>query len=489
MQVKPDLAQFLELCRQYAYVPVWGELYNDVLTPTAAVQKFGQERVAYLLESVDGGEHVGRFSFLGLDPILKIKVSSPGKVTMERGLNKEEQEPENPCGFLAELLQTFKGPSLAELPRFYGGLVGYVGYDAVRYVEKIEMAEENFFPQVCLTLAEKLIIFDQVYKKLYLIILVEKNGGLVRYQEAVQELEVLRKVLLTREAQGNSAQSNGKVQVHSNISREDFMNMVTTAKEYIRAGDILQVVLSQRLEVTHRHSPFSIYRALRYVNPSPYLYYLNQGDFQIIGSSPEMLVRVEQGMIETRPIAGTRPRGQSITEDERLAHELLDDPKERAEHVMLVDLGRNDLGRVCKFGTVKVREFMEIEKFSHVMHIVSTVQGELCEGVSPLQALLACFPAGTVSGAPKVRAMQIIAELEPAGRGIYAGAVCYLGLNGTLDSCITIRSIINQGHTAWVQAGAGIVNDSDPGNEYEETLHKARGLLNAIAKAGEVETC
>ncbi|WP_227766811.1 anthranilate synthase component I family protein [Zhaonella formicivorans] len=325
---------------------------------------------------------------------------------------------------------------------------------------------------------------------MYLVILVEGKKAEAGYKRATELLHHLKTALL-KPGLGIPAakRTNFKSRVCANFSQNEFMAAVRRAKEYIAAGDILQVVLSQRLEMLHNSQPFDIYRALRSVNPSPYLYYLNQGEYQLIGSSPEMLVRVEQGIVETRPIAGTRPRGSTLAEDRAKAAELLAHPKERAEHIMLVDLGRNDLGKVCRLGTVKVTELMGVEKFSHVMHLVSTVQGELSPELSPLDALLACFPAGTVSGAPKVRAMQIISELEPQARGIYAGAVCYLGLNNTLDSCIAIRTIINKGNTAYMQAGAGIVADSDPESEYLETCHKAQALLKAIAKAEEELAC
>lgn len=424
MQNKPDLRGFLQFTQDYTYVPVWTELFEDALTPVAVGKKIGQERLAYLLESVEGGEHLGRFSFMGLDPMLILKVEKEGRITICQGKGCTEKVREDPFVTLESLLASLQGPEFPDLPRFYGGLVGYVSYETVGYIEKLPVRLETpAFPQMHFVMAEKLIIFDQVFKKIYLVNLVEAKEGEAGYKRATEELRRLKALLLKPKSQQKiSVKTPYKPLISSNFSKEGFIKAVERAKEYIRAGDILQVVLSQRMEVSHRNKPFDVYRALRSVNPTPYLYYLNQGNFQIIGSSPEMLVRVEQGIVETRPIAGTRPRGHTAAEDRELAQELLGHPKERAEHIMLVDLGRNDLGKVCQFGSVKVTELMATERFSHVMHLVSTVQGELNPGLSPLKALLACFPAGTVSGAPKVRAMQIISELEPQERGIYAGA-------------------------------------------------------------------
>ena len=419
----------------------------------------------------------------------------------------------NPFTIVEQLMDYWRGPVLPELPRFYGGAVGYFAYDLVRWLERLPSTtgDDLNLPDMVLLFTGTLLVMDHLRHTLRVVVnTLPGSRPEVARRRAVERIEHIWRLIngpvssVDRPAdgfygslrEGNGPATGGEgdsvtggepmnkaalQELPSSVTREEFQSLVRRAKEYIRQGDILQVVLSQRLQVPFAGDPFQVYRRLRRINPSPYLYYLDLGDVAIAGSSPEMLVRVENGMAETRPIAGTRPRGASAGVDEALAAELLVDPKERAEHVMLVDLGRNDLGRVCKPGTVTVPQFMVVEKYSHVMHLVSAVRGNLAEGRTAFDALKACFPAGTVSGAPKVRAMEIIEELEPESRGPYAGAVGYLGYNGNLDTAITIRTIVFHRGYAYVQAGAGIVADSDPEREYQETLNKARALLQTLA--------
>ncbi|MBE3588734.1 MAG: chorismate-binding protein [Thermoanaerobacteraceae bacterium] len=416
----------------------------------------------------------------------------------------------NPFTIVEQLMDYWRGPVLPELPRFYGGAVGYFAYDLVRWLERLPSTtrDDLDLPDMILSFTGTLLVMDHLRHTLQVVVnTLPGSRPEVAYRQAVEHIEHIWRLIngplcsgdrpadgfygSLREGDGPAPGGDKKPmnkaalqEPPSSVTREEFCSLVCRAKEYIRQGDILQVVLSQRLQVPFAGDPFQVYRRLRRINPSPYLYYLDLGDVAIAGSSPEMLVRVENGVAETRPIAGTRPRGASVEADEALAAELLADPKERAEHVMLVDLGRNDLGRVCLPGTVTVPQFMVVEKYSHVMHLVSAVRGNLAEGWAAFDALKACFPAGTVSGAPKVRAMEIIEELEPVSRGPYAGAVGYLGYNGNLDTAITIRTIVFHRGYAYVQAGAGIVADSDPEREYQETLNKARALLQTLA-AGE----
>lgn len=416
--------------------------------------------------------------------------------TIIRERNGSQREVEgNPVEIIKGIMGKFKGANLPNLPRFNGGAVGYFGYDLIRHYENLPNVPEDDMglPECHFMFTDEVLVYDHLKQKIHIIVNLHVNGNIERaYISAVDRIKTIhREILDTRwKTADNSVLSYNKkkneLAVTSNISKEDFCRNVLKAKQYIRDGDIFQVVLSQRLCVETNENPFNIYRALRVINPSPYMYYLKFGGYRIIGSSPEMLVRVENGIVETCPIAGTRKRGRTKEEDEALEKELLSDEKEIAEHVMLVDLGRNDIGRVSKFGTVAVKNLMHIERYSHVMHVVTNVQGEIREDKTPFDALMSILPAGTLSGAPKVRAMEIIDELETVKRGPYGGAIGYLSFNGNLDSCITIRTIILKDGKAYVQAGAGIVADSVPEREYEECYNKAMALLKAIEEAGEI---
>jgi len=480
--------EFKDLAQRGTFVPVCKEMVADMLTPVSAFLKVAEHSdYAFLLESVEGGEQVGRYSFLGKDPFLILR-SRGGKTLIDRmGESREIDKP-----FIAtvrELMAGFHSPFVPGLPRFTGGAVGYLAYDAAAWFEPVplqptsETDEEAGF-----MLFDTVLAFDHVRHRILIIANARITGDEdleSLYQFACTKIEFVERELDRTLSKAPPA-TGAPLEVTSNVTRDEFEQMVRTAKEYIAAGDIYQVVLSQRFEARVTTDPFTVYRALRHVNPSPYMYFLRIGGRSIVGSSPEMLVRVEGRRVETHPIAGTRPRGRSEEEDVRLAEELKRNEKERAEHVMLVDLGRNDVGRVAEYGSVRVPTYMTLERYSHVMHLVSIVEGRLRDDYDRLDALVACFPAGTVSGAPKVRAMEIIAELENRRRGVYAGAVGYLDFAGNLDFCITIRTVVIEQARAFVQAGAGIVADSNPTAEYEETRDKARGVIRALelAQAG-----
>jgi anthranilate synthase component 1 len=476
--------EFKELARRGTFVPVCKELVADLLTPVSAFLKIaGDARYAFLLESVEGGEHVGRYSFLGKDPFLILRARD-GKTIVERDGSPHVSE--RPfIDTLRALMADYQSPFVPALPRFTGGAVGYLGYGAASWFEPVlgDVGDDSDgADKAGFMLFDTVLAFDHVAHRILIIAnaRTSANDDLESlYRRACERIEALERDL-ERNLTLQKAPAVATPAVRSNVTKERFEEQVRTAKEYIAAGDIYQVVLSQRFEADVAIDPFTVYRALRHVNPSPYMYFIRMADVSVVGSSPEMLVRVEGTRVETHPIAGTRPRGTTSDEDLRLAEELKRNEKERSEHVMLVDLGRNDVGRVCEFGTVRVPQFMGLERFSHVMHLTSIVEGRLADRCDRLDALVSCFPAGTVSGAPKVRAMQIIRELEPSGRGLYAGAVGYLDFAGNLDCCIAIRTIIMSNGKAYVQAGAGIVMDSNPTAEYEETRDKARALLRAL---------
>jgi anthranilate synthase component 1 len=482
--------EFTDLAQRGTFVPVYKEIVADMLTPVSAFLKIAEHSdYAFLLESVEGGEQVARYSFLGKDPFLILRARG-GKTIVDRaGQRSESDQP-----FIAtvrELMAGFHAPFVPGLPRFTGGAVGYLGYDAAAWFEPVKLqaqAEAEESDEAGFMLFDTVLAFDHVRHRILIIANARITGDEdleSLYQFALARIEFVEREL-ERALSKSAAQSSEPLEVSSNVSRGEFESMVRTAKEHIAAGDIYQVVLSQRFETAITTDPFTVYRALRHVNPSPYMYFLRVGDRSIVGSSPEMLVRVEGRRLETHPIAGTRPRGRTEEEDTRLAEELKRNEKERAEHVMLVDLGRNDLGRVSTYGTVRVPTYMTVERYSHVMHLVSIVEGKLDDRHDRLDALVACFPAGTVSGAPKVRAMEIISALENRRRGVYAGAVGYVDFAGNLDFCITIRTVVIENGRAYVQAGAGIVADSNPTAEYEETRDKARAVIRALelAQAG-----
>jgi anthranilate synthase component 1 len=494
---------FRALASRGNLIPLYREILADLETPVSAFTKIDHGPSAYLLESVEGGEKWARYSFLGSGSPVVIR-QERGALMVTRGTRTErvpvsEKPGETPMDRFRDLMAEYRPVTVPGLPRFVGGAVGYLGYDVVRYFEEIPQRrkDELSLPDLAFLLTDTLLIFDSVAQTIKVVANAHVPSGreadLKRaYADAAGRIEGmiarLRRPLNRKALRGRhrTAARQASPRFSSNMSRADFEKMVMRAKEYIRAGDIFQAVLSQRWETRIQTKPFEIYRALRMVNPSPYMYYLRVGGVELVGSSPEILVRCEDGRVSVRPIAGTRRRGTTEEQDRLLERELLADVKERAEHIMLVDLGRNDVGRVARKGTVKADALMQVERYSHVMHLVSHVSGELDPSRTAYDVMKACFPAGTVSGAPKIRAMQIIEELEPTRRGPYAGAVGYFSFSGNMDTCINIRTVVIKGRQAYIQAGAGIVADSDPGREYEETCSKAQAMMKAIelAEAG-----
>ena len=483
----PDFATFRQLAEGMNFVPVFRQLISDTLTPVSAYCRLQDEEHSFLFESVVGGERVGRYSFLGAGPFLQIDAFDREIVLTTAGETKRYSV-EDPLQHLHTMLEQYRAPHLPGLPRFCGGAVGYAGYDTVRYTENLPNPPENDrqLPDLSFALYDRMVIFDQIQKTILVVVHADVCHGDLQaaYDQACRRVDALCLQLDTPSETIRLADisrvGDPQIPFRSNFTRAGYEAAVEKSKEYIRAGDIFQVVLSQRLEVSTTASSLDIYRALRVVNPSPFMFLLRTPAVNLIGSSPEIMVRVEAGITTIRPLAGTRRRGKTEAEDLALEQELLADEKERAEHVMLVDLARNDVGRVAEYGTVEVSDVMHVERYSHVMHISSTVTGKLAEGKTALDALRAGLPAGTLSGAPKVRAMQIIDELEPHRRGPYGGAVGCIDFTGHMDTCIALRTIVMLGQTAYVQAGAGIVADSVAASEYEETLSKARGLLKAI---------
>lgn len=489
----PGIDEFKGLLKKGNLVPVYTEILADVYTPVSAFLKLG-ESPSFLLESVEGGEKWARYSFLGLKPYRTIR-GWGRRVEISDGTETVVSEVDDPIALLREIMAGYRAVAVSGLPRFSGGLVGYLGYDVVRFIEDLpDMGRQGLdVPDMFLMLTDTMLIFDSLRQKIKVVCNVHVDGREPEeaYEEAIAKIEALIGRLEgpakdpPPAARAPSATSSDFVSSFG--TREAFEEAVSRAKEYVRSGDVVQAVVSQRFEMGSSLEPFSIYRALRVINPSPYMYYLDTGDAKLVGSSPEILVRLEGSSIILRPIAGTRRRGETEEEDAALERELKGDPKEVAEHIMLVDLGRNDVGRVAETGSVKVTELMVVERYSHVMHIVSNVEGRLREGLDSFDVLRACFPAGTVTGAPKVRAMEIIEELEPVRRGPYAGAVGYFSYSGNMDTCITIRTLVIKGGKVYVQAGAGIVADSEPGREYLETVNKAMGMMKAVDMAGEIE--
>jgi anthranilate synthase component 1 len=493
-EYSPSLDEFRGLARQGNLVPVFRELAADLDTPVSVFLKLGQAAPTFLLESVEGGEKLGRYSFMGVDPNIVLKSSGNRAIVHRNGERQKLDLDGRDClQVIQEILAQRQVVAVPGLPRFFGGAVGYIGYDMVRHFERLpECSQDELgLPECVFVFTDTMIIFDHVQHKMKIVANTFVDGPAeMAYEQATAKIDSIVARLARPQPQDpvQPGAATGPVpsgEVKSNFTQAEYEQAVAACKEYISAGDAFQIVLSQRLRRQTGAPPFAIYRALRMLNPSPYMFYLDFGDFQLIGASPEMMVKVEDGLAETCPIAGTRPRGATEQEDEELVAELLDDPKELAEHAMLVDLARNDLGRVCQYGTVRVPVSMVVERFSHVMHIVSTVVGQLKEGEDAFSLLRAAFPAGTLSGAPKIRAMEIIAELEDLKRGPYGGAVGYFSFTGNMDTCITIRTIVMIGDTAHLQAGAGIVYDSDPTREYFETLSKLKALESAIGIAEE----
>jgi anthranilate synthase component I len=507
--VQPSRREFLALAKEHTLVPVCRTLTADLETPVSAFLRTAwTERECFLLESVEGGEQLGRYTFIGLAPFKRIVARGRSIEITEAGRTSRIEG--DVFAVLRQALEGHKPARLAGLPPFTAGAVGYFAYDAVRLIERLPFTakDELRIPDACLLFFNEVLAFDHVRKEIWLVVTADVTQGSAgtAYDRAVARLRRLEKRLAQPLPRLGSRKSRAArtLKVKHRTAKKDFLRGVERIREYIRAGDAFQVVLSQRLDVEPEVDSFQVYRALRMVNPSPYLFFLRFAPesalapgaarsrkrlkkraemIELAGSSPEMLVRVNRGTVEYRPIAGTRPRGANEKEDEALAAEMMHDEKERAEHVMLVDLGRNDVGRVSRFGSVKVDKLMFVERYSHVMHIVSSIEGKLRPELTAVDALRACFPAGTLSGAPKVRAMEIIEELEPARRGAYGGAVLYADFSGNLDSCIAIRSMLSIGGKGYVQAGAGIVADSVPELEHKESLNKAQAVIRAIERA------
>jgi anthranilate synthase component 1 len=500
MPYHPGLPEFLELARHASLVPVYRQLVGDTLTPVSAFCKIQEGDWAFLFESVVGGERLGRYSFLGSGPFLRFQAfgnrvhlqeTSAGDLlagVRHPPSRKQVFDHPDPLRLLEEKLAGYRAPHVPGLPRFCGGAVGYAGYDAVRYVEHLPNAppDDRQLPDLCFGFYDRMVIFDHITKTIAVVAHahVDPQDPAGSYRTACTQVDRLVERLQqgVADLQLTDIAPVGDVRrdYTSNFGPGEYERAVEKCKEYIRAGDIFQVVLSQRLTTETKARPFDIYRTLRVVNPSPFMFYLRSEALCLVGASPEIMARVEGERVTIRPLAGTRRRGKSEEEDEQLAAELIADPKERAEHIMLVDLGRNDVGRVARYGTVQLTDVMTVERYSHVMHICSNVTGRLQPGKSAFDALRACLPAGTLSGAPKVRAMEIIDELEPHRRGPYGGAVGYVDFSGNMDTCIALRTLVLKGQTAYLQAGAGIVVDSEPEKEREETLNKAMGLLRAL---------
>jgi anthranilate synthase component 1 len=488
--IYPDLREFRKLAERGNLIPVYKEILADMETPVSAFRKIDDGRYSFLLESIEGGEKWARYSFLGSRPSIVIRSFGDSVEIIRHGQRETRSLVHDPLETVEDILAEYRPVPNPGLPRFYGGAVGFIGYDVIRFFEKMPEREKPglALPDVFFMITDTLVIFDNVAHKIKVVSNAHINGSSVTtaYKEAVEKIDAITRKLkrsLKGRPSAGPRPSKRRPVLTSNFTQPGYERAVLKAKEYIKAGDIFQVVPSQRFETKIGVEPFEIYRALRLINPSPYMYFLRCGDATITGTSPEVMVRQEGDRIDLRPIAGTRRRGLTEEEDKALERELLSDPKERAEHIMLVDLGRNDVGRVSTPGGVHVSEFMVIERYSHVMHIVSNVRGTLSKENNSFDVVKACFPAGTVSGAPKIRAMEIIDELEPTRRGPYAGAVGYFGFSGNMDTCITIRTLVIKDGVAYIQAGGGVVADSVPSLEYQETVNKAKAMMRAVEMA------
>lgn len=484
----PDFKEFCALAKQGNLIPVSREVLADFETPVSALAKIDRGSCAYLLESVEGGDKWARYSFLGSGSPTLIHGNDREVIVSSGRRRRRIPVKTDLLACLREIMLEYRPVQVPGLPRFCGGAVGYLSYDVVRQFERLPAQRKDILglPQACFLLTDTLLVFDNVAQTIRVVAnahIGERNHK-AAYADAVRRIDRMIARLRTGRRPAPRRPASRRPPVFtSNMSKADFEKVVMQTKEYIKAGDIFQGVLSQRWQASIRARPFDIYRALRVINPSPYMYYLRFPEVELVGASPEVLVRCEDGLVQLRPIAGTRRRGATEEEDRVLREELLANEKERAEHVMLVDLGRNDVGRVARPGTVRVKDFMAVEQYSHVMHLVSQVEGRLQQGMDSYDVLRACFPAGTVSGAPKIRAMEIIEELEPSRRGPYAGAVGYFGFSGNMDTCINIRTVVVKGRQAFIQAGAGIVADSDPEAEYVETCNKAKAMMRAVEMA------
>jgi len=477
-------------------IPVYREIGADLETPVSAFLKVARGDYAFLLESVYGGEKWARYTFLGSEPAMVLRGRGQRLEVIRPGFGVEVRAVRDPFDAMRAEMKRFRAPELPGLPRFFGGAVGFLAYDIVRYFERLpETVHDDLgVPDLCMMLTDTVLVFDNVRQTLKIIAnvpIADYTSTRAAYRSACAKIDDMIARLsgpVRTPYLDGAPEAGGEIAITSNVTREGYMAMVEAAKKYIVAGDIIQVVPSQRFEAPLTAHPFNLYRSLRTINPSPYMFYLKLGDETLVGASPEVMVRVEGRDITLRPIAGTRRRGATEVEDRELEAELLADPKERAEHVMLVDLGRNDVGRVAEIGSVEVDELMVIERFSHVMHIVSNVRGKLRENFDAFDAFRATFPQGTVSGAPKIRAMEIIDELEPVRRGVYAGAVGYFSYTGNTDTAIALRTILVKNRRVYIQAGGGVVADSDPAAEFDESVNKARAMVRALSAARQFET-
>jgi len=484
----PTREEFKQKANQGNLIPVYKEILGDLETPVSAFYKISNGKYGYLLESVEKGEKLGRYSFLGANPSIIFKSKGQYGVIIKNGEEETFEVINDPLIQLKKLMSQYKSVQVDGLPIFYGGAVGYLSYDYVRFIEELpdKNPDDLNLPDTFFVLTDTMLIFDHLLQTIKVVsnAYIDKDPDSA-YDKAIEKIEgiisKLQQLIPIRNPK--SKIQNPKIPFQSNFTKDEFEERVKQAKEYIKAGDIIQVVLSQRLSAKIHCDPLTIYRVLRKINPSPYMFYLKYDEVSIVGSSPEILVRLKNDEVETRPIAGTKPRGSNEEIDNKYSKELLADPKENAEHIMLVDLGRNDIGRICQYNTIHLPEFMVIEKYSHVMHIVTSVKGKLLPQYDAFSLIKACFPAGTVTGAPKIRAMEIIDELEFNRRGPYAGCVGYFSFSGNLDTCITIRTIVIKDGRAYLQAGAGIVADSDPETEYYETMNKLKCLIDAVELA------
>ena len=485
----PTFESFVKSAEKGNLIPVYREILADTETPVTALMKLSSRSHAFLFESVEGGEKWGRYTFLGADPVMTVSIRGQDVFLQREGKKRSLKHRGDPLEVLRKLLAHYRPAPVEGLPRFYGGAVGFFGYDMVRFFERLPRRTfDNLQTDIATFLiTDTVLIFDNIRHTIKVVACVsteERDDLQALYEEGKEKIEDMIRLIKDPLEKGDPPKAlKEEISLQSNMTSESFKEIVRRAKEYIASGDIIQVVLSQRFERKNDMNPIDLYRALRYVNPSPYLFYLKLDDLILIGSSPEVMVRLEEGTVELRPIAGTRRRGETEQEDRDLADELLKDPKEKAEHTMLVDLGRNDLGRIAFAGSVQVNKLMAVERYSHVMHLVSTVQAQLASDRDCFDVLRATFPAGTLTGAPKIRAMEIIDELESSGRGPYGGAVGYFSYSGNMDFGITIRTMVLKDGKVFIQAGAGIVADSDPDSEYEETVNKAAGMMQAICLA------
>jgi len=483
--ITPNCNEIEALSKEYSIIPICKEIYADIITPITLLRKISQISERYfLLESIEGGEKWGRYSFLGLDPIVHITCKNK-VVKLENGITQEFLT-EKPFTILREVLEQYKAPKLPGMPPFTGGLVGYFGYEMIGYAEPVLKLKSSEFNDFDLMLFDKVIAYDHLKQKISIVVNMRTDKVLENYGKAVSELEVLHRFILEPTPFPHSV-ATGKPSFHCNVTKEEYCGMVEKTKEYIVNGDIFQAVISRRFETDYKESLLNAYRVLRTTNPSPYMVFLQNKEVQLVSTSPETLVRLKDGKLSTFPIAGSRPRGKEKEEDEILAKELLSDEKELSEHNMLVDLARNDIGKISEYGSVKVTDYMRIQKYSRIMHITSEVEGSIIKELDALDAISAILPAGTLSGAPKIRACEIIEELEKIPRGIYGGAIGYIDFTGNMDTCIAIRMAVKKNDKVYIQAGGGIVADSVPEKEYEESANKAKAVMEAIENAKDVE--